>query len=425
LVVSALSLLLIVAAGILSDVTEWRWGQIFTAKNVFLVGCLVFLVGGLGSAIFVSPPYLTFPQEAVERAAVFFVLGQASFLLGYALKSSGHGSGFMRMLTGSPSKARIWFWIACFVGIGAFGYEQIRSGTDFGGGVETNLWDHLVSLLVPAGALLGFVIVRKTSSLLERLAAAALEASILSVYLTVWSRRPGQTILLASLAYYSVSKQLTRKTQVKLGLVAVSIALLLATGQDIYRGMARNEQFDTRYLGDYLKDYWKIVSDQGLVDTFQAASAVAYTYPEKHSYLYGESFWALVANPIPRRFWPDKPVGFGMTIAQEIFGTEMPPTNFGPSIQGELYANGGLLAVILGVGLVGYLCKTFDWLLLGRFRSESSLLLHATSLYQFFFLARGDFLDVGYAFMSTVPPLFIALAVGGRGSVLGGLPGER
>jgi hypothetical protein len=144
-----------------------------------------------------------------------------------------------------------------------------------------------------------------------------------------------------------------------------------------------------------------------LIDAFDEACAATYIFSEKRDYLYGRSFLALAVNPVPRRFWQNKPVGFGYTLAQELFETGTPPTNLGPSIEGELFANGGLIAVIVGMAILGFLCKWYDSLLLGPYKNQSSLLLHSLGLYQFFFLVRGDFLDAAYAFLISVIPLFV------------------
>jgi hypothetical protein len=313
------------------------------------------------------------------------------------------------MIVPSPSKVRIWLAVGCFVSIATFAYWQVQSSGNFGGGLQTNPWVHLVQLFVAAGSLLAIVFLRKTSTLPERLVALVLLTPVLFVYVTGWTRRPAQAILLAGLAYYSVSKPFARKTQVRIGLLAAAVALLLSVAQGTYRSVSMREEFSMRYFEYYLHDYWEDIRIDGVIDSFQVACAVTYFYPEKRSYLYGESVWGVLANPIPRRFWANKPVGFGYSIAQDIYGVERPPSNFGPSIVGEFYANGGFLAVVLAMSLIGFLCKSYDFLLLRAHQSESSVVIHAAGLYQFFFLVRGDFLDAAYAFLSVVPPLFLAL----------------
>src|SRR5207249_4312739 len=58
-------LLLIVMAGhaIFLEVVEFRWGQIFTAKDLFLLGSIVFLSGGTLSSLYLSQGYRHYPEK--------------------------------------------------------------------------------------------------------------------------------------------------------------------------------------------------------------------------------------------------------------------------------------------------------------------------------------------------------------------------
>jgi hypothetical protein len=76
---------------------------------------------------------------------------------------------------------------------------------------------------------------------------------------------------------------------------------------------------------------------------------VVTNYGKSVPYAYFYSIYAMVVNPFPRLYWPEKPVGWGRRVAWEILG--QPPGSRGTSmaagIAGEAYANGGIPAIIL------------------------------------------------------------------------------
>lgn len=78
--------------------------------------------------------------------------------------------------------------------------------------------------------------------------------------------------------------------------------------------------------------------------------------PGATPFTYGRTFaWVLIA-PIPRVLWPDKPaVSVGIYLKQALENTDAQTGGVPSSWLGELYLNGGILAVILGCLAFGYL----------------------------------------------------------------------
>jgi hypothetical protein len=396
-------------AALYRETRDFRWKQIYTAKNMVLVGCLIFLAAGALSSAFVTHGYVAYPESTVIRTASWFVIGTASFLAGARSRGSRIGELLVRPLTASAPRARVWLGVLVFFAIAIAGY--VRGMSYFNPRGETNPWDHLTEFLTIAGVLLFAVFLRKSSSPVEKFWAGLLLCPIVLRYATIWSRRPLQSVAVAGLAYYCLNRRLDRMAQIRLAVVLAVLGLLQTLAQGWYRGFVSHEQLSARYADTYVEEMQGPVRSGTFFGTFDEACTSIYYYPEKHGYLYGESFYALLVNPIPRRLWPDKPVGYGYTLGQAVFHRNIPVSTFGASLVAELFANGGGVAVILGMVLLGFLCNAYDSALLGQFKTESSLLIHALGLYQFLFLVRGDFLDAGYKFLITVVPLFLLLSL--------------
>jgi hypothetical protein len=110
------------------------------------------------------------------------------------------------------------------------------------------------------------------------------------------------------------------------------------------------------------------------VDMTDLLSAQVAYQPEVEPYAYGETLYASLYTLIPRFLWPDKPevAGGSSFVAQytgiiRISGDE---TSIGLPYPFELYANGGPIAVIVGLGIIGYICGKLE---LGMTRTPASL----------------------------------------------------
>lgn len=99
-----------------------------------------------------------------------------------------------------------------------------------------------------------------------------------------------------------------------------------------------------------------------------------------------------LSNPVPRRFWPDKPVGLGYTAAQMRFpGIRV---NWGPSVVGHAYHEGGrsfgwLFAMFYAV-LFACVLRAVDQALVCQPNNGFLVSLFASSLAWFIAWPRGD-----------------------------------
>ncbi|AHM03746.1 hypothetical protein roselon_01358 [Roseibacterium elongatum DSM 19469] len=93
--------------------------------------------------------------------------------------------------------------------------------------------------------------------------------------------------------------------------------------------------------------------EHGHLDSFQNfARALEYEYIS-----YGQQILGVLFFFVPRRFWPDKPIGSGAQIAIE---SNLVHENIGMNILGEGYMNFGVLGVILFALAFGFFCGQLD-----------------------------------------------------------------
>jgi hypothetical protein len=99
-------------------------------------------------------------------------------------------------------------------------------------------------------------------------------------------------------------------------------------------------------------------------DNFLRLSQIIHLMPEQFDYVgYKQIFFTLI-RPIPRAWWPDKPIDPGFSLPSMI-GWRNNETSLSSSIVGELYATWGLLAVFLGGVFYGCLVSMWNGILYG------------------------------------------------------------
>lgn len=135
-------------------------------------------------------------------------------------------------------------------------------------------------------------------------------------------------------------------------------------------------------------------------------------YPNPDAYLNGQSYVALAVNTVPRAFWEDKPVGFGLVNAINLGYPGDSGTSISAGWMGEAWAQRGFL-VVLTVGLLaGWLLRTLDNLASTAGPVVLALIIYTQA--RFAFWVRGDsVVSLGTAIFCIVLTL-IALFVLGR-----------
>lgn len=82
-------------------------------------------------------------------------------------------------------------------------------------------------------------------------------------------------------------------------------------------------------------------------------------YRNSDNFLYFNTLYSIVVNPIPRKFWESKPIGIGKIMAMNINNDPETPISFAVSYSGEGWVNNGIFGVIymslLAGGITGFL----------------------------------------------------------------------
>ncbi|MFZ5940787.1 MAG: hypothetical protein ACOYXB_09450 [Bacteroidota bacterium] len=146
--------------------------------------------------------------------------------------------------------------------------------------------------------------------------------------------------------------------------------------------------------------------DQNMLDGFMMVLDV---YPEHLNYSYGMEHFEILLRPIPRRWWPGKPLGgyhnkLGLNNMQ--YGT----VGISQTIYGSFYGEGGWIGIILFSVLYGWLfVALFRYAL--RYESDLKWLLKGVILASFIPILRGGDLPgiVAFIGMSYWPVFLIVI----------------
>ncbi len=112
-------------------------------------------------------------------------------------------------------------------------------------------------------------------------------------------------------------------------------------------------------------------------------------------YLWGGTYWTELLSPIPRFVWPDKPLRFGVEYASwHGFDTLGGGPNMSPGILGEMYANFGILGVVLCSLIGGVICRAWDRLRKRYADSLPVLMFYTAGLASLFLCGRSATLAI-------------------------------
>lgn len=125
-------------------------------------------------------------------------------------------------------------------------------------------------------------------------------------------------------------------------------------------------------------------------DVLWLSEYVITNYPSKFPFLFGKSLFAVVSNPVPRSLWEGKPIAYGIELAMKFWNitdyTDV-PTNYGPGIVAEAFANFGFLGIPIFSGVIAFLLRIVE-----DFSNRTSVSVYFFTPF-IFLLIRGDFLN--------------------------------
>jgi hypothetical protein len=143
----------------------------------------------------------------------------------------------------------------------------------------------------------------------------------------------------------------------------VAVTIILASGQSFLRraqvlviglvgavalfavaGALRNAEEPTVELEQSAWERFAFAQDANMLDGFALLQQV---YPEMLDYSYGREHLEILERPIPRAWWPGKPVGGYMNKLGIVTADSGFTLGISPSLFGSFYQEGGLVGVVL------------------------------------------------------------------------------
>src|SRR5437867_785604 len=172
----------------------------------------------------------------------------------------------------------------------------------------------------------------------ERFVALALFFAI--IYLTF---QPGMRFqflgwFVAATIILSSGLSVIRRAQV------LAIGLVGAVAMFAVAGALRNDDDPTVELQQSAWERFAFAQDANMLDGFVLLRQV---YPRLLGYSYGGEHLEIFERPIPRRWWPDKPVGGYMNKLGLITAESGFTFGISPSLFGSFYQEGGVVGVVL------------------------------------------------------------------------------
>ncbi len=130
--------------------------------------------------------------------------------------------------------------------------------------------------------------------------------------------------------------------------------------------------FENNPLGEALRqsaprsgaDIYNRLFISGDLDAFENGTLVLNMIPSKADYYWGKTFATLLVMPIPRAWWPDKPVASVNYLLAEYYGFYS--DNFAISLPAETYANfswPGIVIVFLIYGMISAALYARTWVM--------------------------------------------------------------
>jgi hypothetical protein len=122
------------------------------------------------------------------------------------------------------------------------------------------------------------------------------------------------------------------------------IGLVGAVTLFAFAGALRNDEDPTVELEQSAWERFAFAQDANMLDGFVLLRQV---YPRLLGYSYGGEHLEILERPIPRAWWPDKPVGGYMNKLGIITADTGFTLGISPSLFGSFYQEGGLVGVVL------------------------------------------------------------------------------
>jgi hypothetical protein len=139
----------------------------------------------------------------------------------------------------------------------------------------------------------------------------------------------------------------------------VGLSVLVGTGEQTVNGLEKRQVLEEQHLR--------------VDDNFYRLCQIIQLIPKTHPYVYHDYLFYVLVRPVPRVFWPDKPIdpGFDLPSALGVEGV-----SYSYSVIGELYMSLGFIGIALGGWFYGRIAA-FARALLSRSITQGALVIYS------------------------------------------------
>lgn len=331
----------------------------------------------------------------------YVILGFFAFLFGYRNQRAARRiAAWLPRVGGGCDSARLYFVIALYsaIGFGAFLYRMsVRGGV--ADAVESL---YLYSQRVTSGYVTMLILLFPLATVLWSYSGVAKRFR-----LAFWGHFAAGSLMLVTTGVRNslvmfwllllVGFWYRAPKRPRLALLAGTgaLALLVMFGIAGYRTATRTAAFTQQALAPLLAEEFRparmvgyFLGSRDFTD-ISAFVEILQAMPRDMGFRYGATFVNAVLLPVPREVWADKPYPLSTELGL-LFTGEL--TGRTPSIVAELYVNFSWPGIIIGMFLLGILCRGWYAFLLHNLTNRWALLLYALFVVTFLAnLVRIDF----------------------------------
>jgi oligosaccharide repeat unit polymerase len=331
------------------------------------------LLSGLTTTVLT--PGLLVAALGVAALAIGYLAGRPK---NFAPRLGGILQRGVRLGLGAPSPSRA-FWVVsvlCAVSVAAFALYApqvgIHTPSDLlssqkryalvAGGHTTLGYHRFVMSFAGIGFIFAvYTLVRQRVSWYSRLGAIAIVALILTAaYANITSSRTDLfgTVAMAAFVTIALRRREPRPALVAAVVAAALLALAIIGGErKVNTGQAPS-------LSSTLESGALVENAIGSREWMAIGpiSVLVDRVPSNYPYQYGKTMVSALWAPIPKTLWPGKPpTRLGPVVSPAVFGFSVDRRTGDPTgVLGELWLNGGVIAVVIGMALLGVLLRRVD-----------------------------------------------------------------
>jgi oligosaccharide repeat unit polymerase len=408
-IAAGISFLAIIVLIVLADTLKGRL-DIANIKYVALFGFALFL--GMGMIADVSSPDYAYSGTAILMAFASLIL----FLAGFGIVRRPRPTSHLSRPTFSITSNQLFHLSIIFFLLGfAFlllEWQLYGSLVTYSGGLASETREtsnpmpyvHVFTQLIFPASVMTLIQFRQGIAFIRKYILATL-LSITLVYYFFGGARSNLVWLALSFVIVWVEVPGCRGSR-RIGLkpFAVSfLALVVILILSSIRSKMSLEVAREISPADTVEETWKSL------DSYTQFRRTLDFFPRRADYLWGYSFYGIIANPIPRVFWQDKPIGVGKLASMLYDGNAN--NSIGLSLPGELYANFGIVGALIGMFFSGILAGgIYRWYQRQR-GDHGALVMYVLVLTYIVWEVRGDILDATMPFFYHVLPIAVCLGV--------------